>query len=54
LVFREQVVVGYWLSEIEFNVICSWKSCWMDDHFPRMPVLHPHSAQDAHNLQVRP
>jgi hypothetical protein len=54
LVFREQVVVGYWLSEIDFNDVSSWKSGWVDDLSPRMAAVHPHSPQDAQNLQERP
>jgi hypothetical protein len=50
----EQAVVGYWLSEIDFNDISSWKSGWVDDHRPRMAAVHEHSPQDAQNLQERP
>jgi hypothetical protein len=54
LVSMEQAVVGYWLSEIDFNDISSWKSGWVDDHRPRMAAVHEHSPQDAQNLQERP
>jgi hypothetical protein len=54
VVFREQAVVGYRLSEIDFNDVSSWKSGWVDDHRPRMAAVHPHNPEDAQNLQERP
>jgi hypothetical protein len=54
VVFREQAVVGYRLSEIDFNDVSSWKSGWVDDHRPRMAAVYPHNPEDAQNLQERP